>query len=499
MPIFLACCFVVECVDKRAVASYADNIIIKKCWFESTPDWPRSECGVLQIPEDYSKPEGRQIELPFIIFKAYAGNKNTYPLLVAGGGGPGVALGISQTAWENADNPLWTSWSKSTVDAGRDLILIDNRGVGSAEPRLVCHEITDAAMSLLDKKLERMDLIALIRRSYLSCKRRLEKQGVDLGQYHVVNAANDLEQLRIALGIEKLNIYGSSYSSRVALVYERLYPETTRTLILDGIFPQSIKTYENEPRRNYQAVMRVFDKCHRNVHCCSRYGSDLDRRLTVFLEKLDKSPKSIKVHIEDNNSVNVEVTASMFFNSLYAAIYDPAMIRRIPKYLHAIFSGNTKYLEKLVGDYYVTDISDSFIDEGAYASYACYDEIPFVDFSVARNELMKYPFQHYSNAKVFDHMQVMCEVWDVPAANVGFKVVYHIDTPLLIYSGELDPVTPAELARPVVENASIWWGKVWPDSSHEVMHQLECADRVAAIFLRDPVSNPFIYKCASDG
>ena len=245
--------------------------------------------------------------------------------------------------------------------------------------------------------------------------------------------------------------------------------------------------------------MRVFDKCHSNIHCYSRYGSDLDRRLTGFLEKLDKSPVSIKIDSSADEIVNAEVTASMFFDSLYAAIYDPVMIRRIPEYLHAVFSVNKEYLKKLVDDFYVSDISASFMDQGAYASYACYDEIPFVDFSVARDELMKYPFQHYSNAKVFDHMQVMCEVWDVPAANVVFKQTYHIDTPLLIYSGELDPVTPAELARPVVENAGIWWGKVWPDSSHEVIHQLECADRVAAVFLRNPVSNPFIYKCALDG
>lgn len=120
-------------------------------------------------------------------------------------------------------------------------------------------------MSLLDRKLERMDLIALIRESCLSCKRRLEKQGVDLSRYNVVNAANDLEQLRIAPGIDRLNIYGASYSSRVALVHERLCPETTRSLILDGIFPQSIRTYENEPRRDYLVIMRIFDKCERDI------------------------------------------------------------------------------------------------------------------------------------------------------------------------------------------------------------------------------------------
>ncbi len=498
--LILACSLAAQGGGKHAGAAYAGNIVFRECWFKPEPDWPRSECGVLQVPEDYSKPLGRSIELPFIIFRAYAGIRNTYPLVVAGGGGPGVALGISDTDWETAENPLWTSWAHSTVEAGRDLILIDNRGVGTSVPRLDCHEIEDAAKSVLDRKLEHPELISLIKESYAACKHRLEKQGIDLSQYHVVNAANDLEQLRLGLGIDRLNVYGASYSSRVALVYERHYPGTTRTLILDGIFPQSIRTYENEPRRNYQAIMRVFDKCNRDFLCYSRYGTDLDKRLADFLEKLDASPLSISVNNTDGDKpVPVKVTASMFFDSLYSAIYDPVMIRRIPKYLNGIFAGDTAYLKELVGDYYVADLSESIIDEGAYASYACYDEIPFVDFSVARSELMKYPFQQYSNAKVFDHMEAMCDVWDVPAASPGFKETYRINTPLLIYAGELDPVTPAELARPVIENAGIWWGKVWPDASHEVIHQVECADRDAAVFLYDPASNPFIHGCFADG
>lgn len=122
MPFFIACSFVVECVDKRAVASCADIITFKTCWSESAPDWPRSECGVLQVPEDYRKHGGQQVELPFVIFNAHAGNRNTHPLVVAGGV-PVAAVEISDAAWQ-ADTLLWTSRSRSTVDAGRDLILL---------------------------------------------------------------------------------------------------------------------------------------------------------------------------------------------------------------------------------------------------------------------------------------------------------------------------------------------------------------------------------------
>lgn len=499
MLLFLYCCQVNAGSEKLADTSYKDNIVIKPCWFEPEPDWPPAQCGLLKVPEDYSKPAGRSIELPFIIFKAKQPDNNTYPLVIAGGGGPGIPLGIAADDWANTESPLWTTWYYATVNAGRDLIMIDNRGVGSSVPRLDCNEIEDAAMALLDKKLERSELIELIKASYQACKQRLMGQGIDLSQYHVINASKDLEQLRIGLGIDQLNIYGASYASRVALVYERLYPDSCRTLILDGIFPQSIKTYENEPRRNYQAIMRVLDKCEKDYRCNRRYGNTLDRRLEGYLEQLDKSPVSIVVTSSaETEAVTVKVTPQLFFDSLYLAIYDPAVIAKIPRYLHAIFNGSRHSLAKLVGEFYVDDIAAGALDEGAYASYACFDEIPFVDFEVARRELVKYPFQHYSNEQVFDHMQSMCEIWDVPAAEAEFKQTYIINTPLLIYSGELDPVTPVELARPVIENARAWWGKVWPNSAHEVMYYSECADRTAATFLSQPELNPFINECVND-
>ncbi len=485
--------------SQSARVQHAGSILATACGFEAGPDWPQSACGTLVVPEDYSKPEGRQIRLPFVIFKASARAMHTSPLVVAGGGGPGVALGIGESDWKSAEHPLWTSWAASTVDAGRDLILIDNRGVGTAEPRLDCDEIEEAAKSLLEKKLGRVELVALIRTAYTACRQRLVEQGIDLSQYQVINAARDLEQLRLALNTAQINIYGASYASRVALAYERLYPDRTRALILDGVMPQSIRTYEEEPRRNYEAIMRVINKCRRDYQCYRQYGTDLDVRLADYLAQLDQSPVTISVEGDtDQQPVTVKVTASMFFNSLYRAIYDPEVISTIPGYLYNIFAGDTASLAQFVGDFYVDEITVSVVDEGAYASYACFEEIPFVDFERARSELMKYPFQHYSNAKVFDHMEAMCDVWDVPAASADLKQPHRVETPLLIYAGELDPVTPAEMARPLIANARRWWGKIWPDNSHEVIHFSECADLTASVFLHAPESNPFILPCARD-
>lgn len=452
---------------------------------------------MLKVPEDYSRQHSQQIELPFIIFKAKNKRHNSLPLLVAGGGGPGYPLGIAATDMKNTEGSVWTNWQYASIDAGRDLILIDNRGVGSARPRLDCVEVEDTAMKLLHQKLERKELKKQIEQAYTACKNRLLKKDIDLKQYHILNAARDIEQLRLSLGARQLNVYGGSYGSRVALVYERMYPQSVRAMILDSIFPQSIETYEKEPRRNYEAVMRVIDKCNRDHYCQRQFGTDLDKRLAEFLAQLDKQPLHIRaISPIDDEPVDVKVTPQMFFETLYMALYDGDILHQMPYYLHTIINGDRDHLATLISEYYIAEVSVDSIDEGAYASYACFDEIPFVDFTTAREELTKYPFQQYSNELVFDHMEIMCEVWNVAAAPEDFRQTYDIDTPLLIYGGELDPVTPIELARPVIDNARLWWAAVWPNISHSVMSYSACSDRVAAAFLHDPKSDPFIHACA---
>ena len=496
--LILLCGIALQGCETAAVRAYSDDIAIKECWFEADDDWPETECGVLTVPEDYSKPLGRQVELPFVIVRAAEYDESTRPLVVAGGGGPGGALGITGTDWDAVDEALWVDWYYSTIDAGRDLILIDNRGVGSSLPRLDCEEVTSEDLALLSKELDQGEWMKRTKESLSACRQALVDQGIDIGQYHVINAARDLEQLRTGLGLDQFNVYGVSYGTRVSLVYERLYPESVRTLILDGIYPQSVRTYEDDPEHSYEAIARVIGKCRQDDQCYRRFGKNLNVRLSEYLEKLDASPVTITVTSPiDYKPIEVIVTPDVFFDSIFSALYSETMIAFLPKYLYAIFEGNADYLTELVRDYYVNGIVDD-LDIGAYASYTCFDDIPFADMAAAREQLNAYPFQHFSSERTFDYAELMCEVWDVPAAPADFKAGYRIDTPVLIYSGELDPITPAELAKPVMDNARTSWEKVWPGISHGVMVSSTCADYTAEAFLKNPESDPFIYECAGE-
>lgn len=479
--------------------SYAKNISIKECWFSPRQNWPTSECGILTVPEDYANPAGRQVKLPFIIFKAKDHNSETYPLVVAGGGGPGSALGISALSASYFDESIWSTWYASSIAAGRDLILIDNRGVGSSTPRLSCHEVEKANMTSLDKLLDVNDAVDLTRKTFTSCKRRFTEQGIDISQYHVVNAARDLEQLRLGLGYEQLNIYGISYGSRVSLVYEKMYPNSVRALILDGIYPQASRSFVDIPKQNYEAIKRVIRKCQEHDQCMKQFGFKLEERLVQYLSKLEKNPLTISITSpEDYMPIDVIVTPDVFFDSLYEMMYDEYSTAYIPKYLYSAFRGNTDYLTEMVREYYVNGIIIDPLDVGAYASYACFDDHPFTDYQAVRREIESYPFQHYSNDYAIAVLKSMCDIWNVPGASADFKESYRIKTPVLIYSGELDPITPARLARPVIDNADIAWNMEWPNVGHGVMLVSDCADWTAATFLDDPESDPFTYECSDE-
>jgi hypothetical protein len=82
----------------------------------------------------------------------------------------------------------------------RRIIVVEQRGVGRSAPNLDCSELEQGSFSAL-----------------ADCYRRYREAGVDLDAYNSVESAADVDRLRRALGYEQINLWGSSYGSRLAL------------------------------------------------------------------------------------------------------------------------------------------------------------------------------------------------------------------------------------------------------------------------------------------
>ena len=377
-----------------------DPALIEKqrCWFDVPSDWPAAECGTLHVPEDHLQPGPRMIQLPFVVFRSSDPTPDGVPVVVAGGGGPGSPIGIIRRADRQLNRSVWEDVASMSVYGGRDLILIDNRGVGSSVPQLDCPEVEDVLLKLIQTGATETEELIAYRAGIAECRQRLtETEGIDISKYNVVQAAHDLEALRRGFGVDSLNLYGVSYGTRVAMVYAREFPTTTRAMVLDSVDPPQIEFYEEIPTMNWRAFERVFQMCTDDERCRTQFGDDLQNRFETFLENQDgrfieltmTNPITLK-------PMQTKVSSGVIVSSLYSLLYAETDIPRIPLITYTMMKDSFDYLGEIVREEYVGASSASRFDEGAYASYNCYDEVPFNDTGRALREAEKYPIQKFA-------------------------------------------------------------------------------------------------------
>ncbi|MEM7226745.1 MAG: alpha/beta fold hydrolase [Pseudomonadota bacterium] len=496
---FLACLGLSGTGAAEVQPAYETKLEWKACWFQGEFDWPEMECGVLEVPENRAKPAGRKVRLPFVIFKAFEPDDRKLPVLVTGGGGPGNPVGIPTSTSDKMYETAWSNTSAMSVYNGRDLIVVDNRGVGSAQPRLDCPEISAMAIRELEAPSALAEGVKKSARAYAACRERLLKAGIDINAYNNVTAAQDIEDLRVALGLPVLNLYGVSYGTRIALTYLRDFPRTINAVVLDGVDAPEVRLFEYIPKLSYESIKRVFDLCRDDASCRTRYGADLYARFLAFLPQLEEAP--IALRVTDPKSMmplEIVLTPELLVHTLYATIYFNDNIGLVPRAVAALMNGSLDYIAELVRDQVVSFITVGPLDYGAYASYQCHGIVPYNDLSHALEEASKYPVQSYMNHGWIHYEKAMCEAWQAADGGPIEAEAVASNVPVLLYSGEYDPITPhsaALSAARTLRNARV---KEWPGIAHNVLSMSYCADRIAGAFYDNPFRNPLGDSCLQD-
>lgn len=485
----------------QAVAgeAFAASLEWTRCWFKGGPDWPRADCGTLRVLEKRDHPNGSTVTLPFIVFRAHSPRLGEAPVLVTGGGGPGGPMGMDPGDPTEMDKQIWYANFYMSVDDGRDLIVMDNRGVGSSRPRLDCPEVERNEVLSLQSRMTFEDYAQAMAGSYKRCKQRLADRGVDVAAYNNLSAALDIEDLRRLLGLRQLNLHGVSYGTRIALTYLREFPENVHALVLDGIEGPELMYYEVAPQAHIAAIERVFHLCREDDPCRARYGEDLYARFVELLGDLEAEPILLRVtDPRDLRPMEVWLTPEVLLRAIFSTIYDKANIGSIPRALMAAMEGSTDYAAELVRDQVVRAVTVDSLDEGAYASYQCHDEASFTDFSKALEAASAHPLQKYLGIPWLHSEMTMCKSWGVVSDDSKESEPVVSKVPALLYSGQLDPTTPAPWALSVAQHLPNARVKEWDGIAHGVLAISACADRVAAAFLSDPQEDPFDFDCLSD-
>ena len=446
-----------------------------------------AQCGKLTVPIDYDKPDGDTATIALIRFPA-TGTK--IGSLVINPGGPGES-GIGAAA------DLLDSLPPN-VRKQFDLVGFDPRGVGSSTPAVRCNtdaqNDADRADPQVDYSPAGVAHIEDTEKQFV--QRCVDKMGKDfLANVGTVNVAKDLDQLRAALGDEKLTYLGYSYGTRIGSAYAEAFPDKVRAMILDGAVDPTADPIQSNIDQS-AAFQKAFNDyaadCAKHATC--PLGTDPAKAVDVYKHLVD--PLVTKpAHTDDPRGLGY----SDAITGTITALYSPNIWRHLTDGLTELAGGHGDTLLKLADAYMDRD------DQGHYSNandtlvaVNCVDEPPITDRAKAieedRREREVAPFLSYGQF-TGDAPLSTCAFWPVPPTSTPHQVSAPGLPPTLVVSTTGDPATPyqagVDLAKQLGAGLLTFNG-----TQHTVVFEGEdCVDKYAAAYLLDLALPPPGAKC----
>lgn len=430
------------------------------------------ECGFLVVPEDRSQPGGPTIRLPVSIFRARGPNPAPDPVFHLVGGPGGNLLGTAMF-YLNAGGERFLE--------SRDYVLFNQRGTHYAEPSLLCPGQEEFRLDLATQDLEKEERDAREIEFLLGCRDYLVEQGINLAAYNSAANAADVDDLRIALGYDQVNLYGISYGTRLALTIMRDRPEGVRSVILDSVYPLQVGLDVELATNADRAFTTLFEGCAADSFCSQQYPN-LEEVFYQVVEQLAAQPATVQL---ERGLDAVYLDGDLFLDAIFGSLYRTDALPWIPLMIYEASRGNYDPLQTPLR----ATLDESGISRGMYHAVQCYEEVVFESYQDALEDASGVP------APVADHFDpslslTLCESW--AAGQAGSEENEPVTSPLptLVLSGQYDPVTPpawGRLAAETLENSTFY---EFPGVGHGVMRSDECGLEIGLQFLDDPSVEP---------
>jgi pimeloyl-ACP methyl ester carboxylesterase len=437
---------------------------LKPC---ATADGPvDAYCGTLTVFENRDTREGRTIELKIIVLPALVSTPEPDPLFfLAGGPGQGAA---------EMARPLRELFRR--VQADRDIVLVDQRGTGKSNP-LDCRSDENALASInepLETALNRL-------------RRCAESLDADLRLYTTPIAMDDLNDVREHLGYDRVNLYGGSYGTRAALVYLRRHEATVRSVVLDGVAPPDMRLPLFFARDAQRALDRLLADCEATEACRAQYPH-LASRLRTLVAALDATPvKTRLTHPRTGIVEDVSVDGEFIVNVLFGALYSPLTSSLLPE---LIARAERHDFQGLLALALANESAGRNMSIGMQMSVVCAEDFP---------RITDEQIEHAAKQTVFGtHLLAsrmkICEFWPRGEIDPSYYEPVKSDVPVLVLSGDLDPVTPPEWGESVLPHLSNSRHIVVPATGHGAI-STGCGIRLVQTFIRTAAFDELDTSC----
>jgi len=377
----------------------------------------RAKCGWFEVWENRTIESGRRIKLHVMLIPATKAIAKPDPVFMLAGG-PGQAATEAYPA---------LLYRLDELVKERDIILVDQRGTGLSNP-LDCFPDYENPNSL---NLSFEEMAALQTQQMQKC---LAEYNAAPEFYGTQNAMDDLEQLRLALGYEQINLMGVSYGTRAALVYLRRHEKAVRSLVIDGVVPPTRSLPSFFIRDAENSLSGTIQQCEQNSDCQQQFPY-LRKHLEDLLTNLRETPSRIVVtNAITGEDESITIYADTVSSILRFVLYSRDLSTLLPLAIEEAYRGNYKVLSAFGA---MLDPESMDMSTGMQYSVLCGE-----DFTQPLAQDPARDSYKFFRPSLIESIYDVCEFWPTAKVSPEYFLPVTSDVPVLLTSGALDPVTP---------------------------------------------------------
>ncbi len=401
------------------------------------------ECGGLEVPLDYSEPDGERVSLTVLRVPA------THPdhrigSLVVNPGGPG-ASGVEYAASAEA-------FLGKELRSAFDIVGFDPRGVASSTP-IDC--LTNAELDTFvasdpspETLREARASEALMRGFGEGC---LDMSGDLTRHMSTEEAARDVDVLRAVLGEERLAFFGASYGTFLGATYADLFPERVGRMVLDGAVDPSLDSVEEAliQAEGFEVALRAYvEGCVDDGDCY--LGDSVDdgvRTIRELLDRVDAAPIP-----GDSERALTEGWATL---GIWAPLYAEQNWHLLDTALSQALDGNGRALLALA-DRYVSRGPEGYVNNSVEALYAvnCLDRDDALSTRAALRLVPEFLEVSPTFGRGFAFGLGSCGSWPVQSGRGPVELTAPGADPILVVGTTRDPATPLAWAEALASTLS---------------------------------------------
>ncbi len=430
------------------------------------------ECLTVPVFENREKGAGRELELHVVVLPATGDDVAPDPVFfLPGGPGQGAAGLAGHVVSLLAE-----------VHRERDIVLVDYRGTGDSNPLDFEMSNDDILKSLSDpmpREIVERELARL-------------RQKADLTQYHTNAIVDDLNAVREYLGYEQINLWGGSYGTRVALVFLRRHPQHIRSAVIKGVAPMGYAIGSEFSTDAQKSLDRILAACAADPDCSSAYG-DVGARLEELFAYVESEQVVVSVKSPlDGSTIEVAVTPDVIALTLRGMLYATPMHRTLPG---MIVRGAEGQLEEWAEMALTTTVMMAGqICEGLFLSVTSAEDAPLLE-GIDFEERARGTFL---GARFVNGLVTAYDIWPRAKVDPAFWEPVRSDVPVLVVSGALDPVTPANQGEEAARHLSNGLHLVFDNGTHGDTAFRPCMDKIYADFFRSGTIEGLDTRCVSE-